>query len=496
MTASNKKKNVSKLKLCWQTLTDTWKNRAQLGEQKRNQQELDFLPAALEILERPPSPVGKLLARVIIAFVTIGIIWACVGDIEITAVAEGKIISSSRIKNIQPLEKGVLKTIYVKEGQKVEAGEPLIELDQTLTAAEQTRISQELHFAQLNWLREKTFLTALQQNKIPLLTPTTAPTPVTAPNVTAVSTYYINKSFAFTPAEQFTQTLMLEQKWLDYQSRVSTIQSQKNEREAELNANEAKLNQLQQTLPIATSRVTSYKKLYDDNLIPEMNYLEAKETRIEQQQTLYSYQAQQQQNIAAIETAEQQLNTLKSQSISQSLTQVDEFQRQVQSLTQELAKAKDVSDKQILYAPVAGKVQQLAVHTVGGVVTEAQVLMQLVPHNDYLEVEAVLENKDIGFVYAGQTAEIKVNTFNFTKYGSIDAEVIDVTADAIADENKGLVYKLRLKMTQKSMNINGREVDLLPGMSVMAEVKTSKRKLIEFVLSPLMRKVDESARER
>ncbi|MBU2870401.1 HlyD family type I secretion periplasmic adaptor subunit [Colwellia sp. E2M01] len=487
MTTSNSKKEASKLKLCWQTLTDTWKNRAQLGEQKRNQQELDFLPAALEILERPPSPVGKLLARVIIAFVTIGIIWACVGDIEITALAEGKIISSSRIKNIQPLEKGVLKTIYVKEGQKVEAGEPLIELDQTLTAAEQTRIAQEMHFAQLNWLREKTFLTALQQNKTPLLTPTP---------VTAVSSYYINKSFAFTPAEQFTQTLMLEQKWLDYQSRVNTIQSQKKERQAEYNANEAKLNQLQQTLPIATSRVVSYKKLFDDNLIPEMNYLEAKEIQIEQQQTLYSYQAQQQQNIAAIETAEQQLNTLKSQTISQALTQVDEFQRQVQSLTQELAKAKDVSDKQILYAPVAGKVQQLAVHTVGGVVTEAQILMQLVPHNDYLEVEAVLENKDIGFVYAGQIAEIKVNTFNFTKYGSIDAEVIDVTADAIADENKGLVYKLRLKMKQKSMTINGREVDLLPGMSVMAEVKTSKRKLIEFVLSPLMRKVDESVGER
>lgn len=462
-----------------------------MSQHDRNQQELDFLPAALEILERPPSPVGKLLARVIIAFVTIGIVWACFGDVDITAVAEGKIISSSRIKNIQPLEKGVLKAIYVKEGQLVEAGQPLIELDQTLTAAEQTRIAQELHFAQINWLRERTFLTALQQNKTPLLTTST-----TTPNITAASTHHLKKGFVLSQPEQFTQTLMLEQKWLDYQSRVSTVQSQKNERQAALNANQAKLSQLEQTLPIAHSRVKSYKKLYDDNLIPEMNYLEAKQTRIEQQQTLYSYQAQQQQNLAAIETSVQQLNTLRAEAVSQSLTQVDEFQRQVQSLIQELAKAKDVSDKQILYAPVAGRVQQLAVHTVGGVVTEAQVLMQLVPHNDYLEVEAVLENKDIGFVYVGQTAEVKVNTFNFTKYGSIDAEVVGVTADAIADEAKGLVYKLRLKMTQKSMVINGRQVDLLPGMSVMAEVKTGKRKLIEFVLSPLMRKANESVGER
>ncbi len=289
---------------------------------------------------------------------------------------------------------------------------------------------------------------------------------------------------------------MLEQKWLDYQSRVSTVQSQKNERKAALNANQAKLSQLEQTLPIAISRVASFKKLYDGNLIPEMNYLEAKETRIEQQQTLYSYQAQQQQNLAAIETSVQQLNTLRAEAVSQALTQVDEFQRQVQSLIQELAKAKDVTAKQILYAPVTGRVQQLAVHTIGGVVTEAQILMQLVPYNDYLEVEAVLENKDIGFVYVGQSAEIKINTFNFTKYGSIDAEVVSVTADAIADEAKGLVYKLRLKMKQKTMMINGRQVDLLPGMSVMAEIKTGKRKLIEFVLSPLMRKAHESVGER
>lgn len=502
MTATNTKNKNSKLKLFWQVLLDTWQNRAQLGEQNRNQQELDFLPAALEVLERPPSPAGKLLARVIIAFVTIGIVWACVGNVNITAVAEGKIISSSRIKNIQPLEKGVLKAIYVKEGQLVEAGQALIELDQTLTAAEQTRIAQELHFAQINWLREKTFLTALQQNKAPLLTaerattPTTTPTTTPIPTVTSTNARQLNKNFTLSQAEKFTQTLMLEHKWLDYQSRVSTVQSQKNEREAALNANQAQLSQLQQTLPIADRRVESFKKLFDDNLIPEMNYLEAKQTRIEQQQTLYSYQAQQQQNLAAIETSVQQLNTLRAETVSQALTQVDEFQRQVQSLTQQLAKAKDVTAKQVLYAPVAGKVQQLAVHTVGGVVTEAQVLMQLVPHNDYLEVEAVLENKDIGFVYVGQSAEIKINTFNFTKYGSIDAEVIGVTADAIADEAKGLVYKLRLKMKQKSMIIHGRRVDLFPGMSVMAEVKTGKRKLIEFVLSPLMRKADESVGER
>lgn len=135
-------------------------------------------------------------------------------------------------------------------------------------------------------------------------------------------------------------------------------------------------------------------------------------------------------------------------------------------------------------------------HTIGAVVTPAQTLMQIVPKEDFLEVEAVLENKDIGFVYKGLPAEIKVHTFPFTKYGVIDAEVMDVTADAVVDEIKGLVFKLRLRMQKDSMWVDQQTVKLMPGMAVSAEVKTGKRRIIEFVMAPLLRKVEESARER
>ncbi|MCP4993835.1 MAG: HlyD family type I secretion periplasmic adaptor subunit, partial [Gammaproteobacteria bacterium] len=267
-------------------------------------------------------------------------------------------------------------------------------------------------------------------------------------------------------------TQLLRQEWLDYHYRINTYLSQKSEREAALQTNAAQLQQLKQALPLVTKRAEALKNLVDKNLAPEMEYLELEQERIEQKQTLATHQTQRQQYICAIETTVQQLNTLKAETIHQSLTKTDEYRRQIQSLTQELAKAEDMKDKQTLYAPVDGTVQQLAVHTVGGVVTEAQVLMKLVPKDDYLEVEAVLENKDIGFVFKGQPAEVKVNTFNFTKYGIIDAEVLDLTSDAIADEVKGLVYKLRLKMQQTQMQIDGRTVDLLPGMAVVAEVKT------------------------
>lgn len=460
----------------WLALQDAWENRAQLGESKRDQQVLEFLPSALEILEKPPSPLGKTVGRTLIILFTIAVIWACIGEVDIVAVAEGKIVSKSRIKDIQPLEKGVVKAILVKEGERVKAGQPLVELDQTLTAAEQIRLTQDLRFTQLNWLRQRALLKVLQGK-------------VEKPGLQET------EDIKITDQERTLHAQLLQQEWLDYQSRINTHLSQKNEREAALRSNQAKLQQLELTLPLVTRRAEAMKKLVDKHLAPEMEYLKLEQEKIEQQQTLLTHQSQQQQYISAVETTVQQLNTYKAEAIHQALTKLDEHQRQINSLTQQLAKAKDTKAKQTLYAPVDGTVQQLAVHTVGGVVTEAQVLMKLVPKDD-LEVEAVLENKDIGFVFKGQPAEIKINTFNFTKYGVIDAEVEDLTSDAIVDEQKGLIYKLRLKMQQTQMQIDGRTVDLLPGMAVVAEVKTGKRRLIEYVMSPLLRKVDESVRER
>jgi hemolysin D len=163
---------------------------------------------------------------------------------------------------------------------------------------------------------------------------------------------------------------------------------------------------------------------------------------------------------------------------------------------QELIKARTRLRARTLVAPVAGVVQQLAVHSIGAIVTPAQQLMVIVPGNDRLEVEAMLENKDIGFVEVGQQAEIKVDTFPFTKYGTIEGEVLDLSNDAVADEAKGLVYKMRVSMKQDSLRVNGRQVTLSPGMTVTVESRTGTRRLIEFFLSPLLRYADESVRER
>jgi hemolysin D len=149
-----------------------------------------------------------------------------------------------------------------------------------------------------------------------------------------------------------------------------------------------------------------------------------------------------------------------------------------------------------LDAPVDGVVQQLAVYTPGGVVTDAQVLMIVVPDGAEMSAEVALENKDIGFVRQGQTAEIKLDTFPFTRYGTIPGEVKIVSADAVTDEKRGAVFPVTLALKQKRIDVDGKLVGLAPGMNLVAEIKTGKRRVIEYLLSPIQKAGSESLRER
>jgi len=166
------------------------------------------------------------------------------------------------------------------------------------------------------------------------------------------------------------------------------------------------------------------------------------------------------------------------------------------SLSKELTKAELRTRQQTLRAPIDGVVQQLSVHTIGGVVTPAQQLMVIVPKEDRLEVEAWVENKDIGFVDPNQKAEIKIDAFPFTKFGTIDGRIESLSLDAVPLENVGHVYAARVSMAKSDIVVGNKVVRLSPGMTVSVEIKTGRRRLIEYFLSPLLRGIKETARER
>lgn len=447
-----------------------------------NRDELAFLPAALEIQETPPHPLAHWLGRSLILLFTIGILWACFGKVNIVASAEGKIIPSSRLKQIQPLEKGVVKNIFVKEGDRVQEGQSLVELDATLTEADEQRLTQQLQQAQSDLQRLETFQQMISE--------------------IGDRPRFSEKTHGLSPISL--QEQLLEQQYQQYLAQRASAEGELAKRVAEQKSNLELIKKLQGTLPLITKRADAIKGLLDKRMASENDYLLVEEQRITQQQDLASYQANQQQLDAAVAQAEQQLKALIAQVQSETLGKISETQQQAHALQEELNKATDMNARQILYAPVSGQVQGLAINTVGGVVTEAQQLMIIVPEGENLEVEVYLQNKDIGFVHEGAEAEIKVHTFPFTQYGVIDAKVTRISNDAFSleptrkdpSQNEGLVYTMGLVMAKSTLQVNGQEVSLMPGMAVTAEVKTGDRRIIEFFLAPLMKAKQESIRER
>ncbi|OEG72486.1 hypothetical protein BEL05_05825 [Shewanella colwelliana] len=260
------------------------------------------------------------------------------------------------------------------------------------------------------------------------------------------------------------------------------------------------VGRIEKTLPLVIERERSYYTLLGTSSVSRNQYLELKQQRIDQEESLLLQRAKIEQISASVVSAEQNLYAYLSETRRNTLQEINQLTRQSESAKQELTKAERLTRLRVLVSPVDGVVEELVIATIGGVVTPAQELLKIVPISEHggqqLEVEAGLLNKDIGFVHTGQIAEIKIDSFPFTKYGVIDGAVADISADAIEHEQLGLLFPLKASLATDEINVNGKWVKLKPGMSVTVEIKTGTRRLMEFLLAPLMRGVSEGARER
>lgn len=464
-------------------LKDAWLNRDKLGDGARTRELAAFLPAALEIQEAPPNPIARWLAWSLLCLMLIGIVWAAIGQLNIVASAEGKIIPSSRVKQIQALQKSAVKHILVSEGEMVSKGQALVELDATATLADQHRLSGELNRIES--------LISVNESLLSLLKLTKA-----QQRDISFSNLSLATDASPHPSNSQLYAHLLWQRWQQYYAERSSLESSLDKTIAEKAVNKELVIKLEQTLPIIKTRTERMNELYKQNFASEIDFLNLEQERITHVQDLEAERQRGRQLNAAQREITQKINALTAQTIANTLTELSQLKQQADSLSEELKKAVNLNSMQTLYAPVSGQVQELNVHTVGGVVTEAQQLMLIVPDEEQLEVEVFLENKDIGFVHQGMSAEIKIHTFPFTKYGVIDAEVVTISDDATLDEHRGLVYGMRLRLSKNTLWVEGKEVKLIAGMAVTAEMKIGERKIMEFFLAPLLKHSSESLRER
>jgi hemolysin D len=452
--------------------------------------ELAFLPAVLEIQESPPLPASRYILWAIVLFFSIAVVWACVGKVNIVGVAQGKIVPSGRVKIIQPLETGVVRTIFVEQGEHVALGQPLVELDTTLTGADRDQIREQQLALKLDRARLLSIIETL--NSLPAANDRGTEANYNHP----VTNNYFAETTQATPTQISLQKQRINSQLNDFHAQQAALQDEQHQRTAERGAIVQRIEQLDATIPLITERTESLKNLLGNNLVPRVDYLELEQQRIEQVKEREVQKNNLTSIYAAIANIKQRLTAQKAEFMSQLLTDLTDAENRITAFDQELIKADKRVTLQLLKSPVTGFVHQLAVHTVGGVVTPAQELMHIVPDKDAFEIEAWIQNRDIGFVHDGQKAKIKVETFQFTKYGTIGGEVVNVSNDATPDERLGLVYAARVKMDRTTMKVEDKIVNLSPGMAVTVEVNMGKRRLIEYLMSPLLKYKDESLREK
>lgn len=469
---------------------------------RRRASEAAFLPAALEVLETPPSPVGRAIVWVICGSLVTALAWAWLGRIDVIAVAPGRIVPTEAVKSVQPLEAGVVRAIHVKEGQSVAAGAPLIDLDPTETAAERDRLARDRLESVVEAARLRAALDAV-----------TAGVPESR-DVAAVDLALPEGTPAALAA---VHRRLLRGQLAAHRAELAALESELAEKRAERDGIAAELAKLERRLPLLRQRVEARRSLAARDLTPRMEALELEEALVTAEADRTIQQHRLAQIEAAIRTLADRHSRVEAQFRVETLDALAKAEQRREGLDQELVKAEERLRRRRLAAPIDGTVQQVTIHTLGGVVTPAETLMVLVPKDSPLEIEALVAGRDIGFVREGQAAAVKVDTFAFTRYGLIDGRVRQVSRDAVtpspgqavargsggaaagmaaAQGAAEPVYTARVTLERVAMRIDGADVPLAPGMGVSVEIKTGRRRVLEYLLDPVARVRDEALRER
>jgi hemolysin D len=463
-------------------------------QRRRRDHETAFLPATLEVVETPPSPIGRAIGATIIAVFCVAVIWASLGEVDIVATAPGKIVPSGRTKTVQPFEAGVVRAIHVRDGASVKAGDVMIELDPTISASDVEHARSDLVGAELDVARLRAALAGSIDSVADLMPPAGA-------GEGLVETH-----------RRFLATQTAEHK-----ARIAEIDGQLAQKAAERDTIRAMIAKIEATIPPLQERVEVRQYLYQRQVGTKLNYLSEFQDLVGQQHELLVQQSRRRETDAAIGILTVTRSKAEAEYRRILFDELTKAEQKAAGLAQDVIKAERKAKLQILTAPIDGIVQQLVVHTIGGVVTPAQPLAIVVPSDSELEIEAMVSNRDIGFVFAGQVAEIKVDAFNFTRYGLLHGRVHSISRDAVARDRREeppraaptgaqstasepndqeLAYAARIVLNRTQMEIEGGPVQLLSGMAVTVEIKTGSRRIISYLLSPLVRYRQEVLRER
>jgi len=460
---------------------------------------LEFLPAHLEILETPASPRASWMLWLLCGMLTAGIAWSWFAHLDIHAVAQGRIQPSGRSKVLQPVDPGRVRAVNVANGARVRAGDLMIELDPTEAEADRTAAMEMLHALEAEIIRRAAAVDAARSDF-------EQPTMTFPPDIG--------------PGLRLREEGQLAAEFGQYTAQRATLRAQLAEREAQRERLISSVSAREKLTGLLNERVQMRETLMSRQTGSRASVIDALQLLAEQDTSLAYDKGQLLENSAGQESLLRRTEQLKREFLATQTGRLSDAQRKRDEVRQSFIKANSRLERTKLFAPIDGVVQQLSVTTVGQVVTTGQAVLVVVPTDGKLEVEALVQNRDIAFIQLGQEAVIKVDSLPFARYGSIPGVVRRISPDAV-DEREGgitdaaaaarstssgtgtgtsrvqnLVFPVTVELGKSNISIEGKPVALSPGMMVTVEVRTGSRRVIDYLLAPLRETTSQAGRER
>lgn len=422
----------------------------------------EFKPLLVEIEEEPLNPLGRTIFWVIILAILFFALWMTFGKVDVVVTARGKVIPVGEVKTVQPLNTGVVKNILVKPGDFVETGQVLMEIDPSDIEPELASMQTDLKQVELEVLRLESLLNG---------------TPFTLPaGQYDARLIQVQKDIYCSTKERLDKQIRVKQEELaQLAERLGSERKAYQQAEFLCQLSNERYQRLSEVKEII--RRDDFDQAVSD-LKTYANQMKTTAHRIEELR-------------ASQQRVHREIDYIKEDERNRLLNELAEKGQKCLYLNAKIEKAQFINTRQQITSPVAGHVAQLLVHTIGGVVTPAEKLAHIVPTGFPLVVKAFVLNQDVGFVAAGMEASLKLDAFNFQKYGVLNGEVLQVSKDSIEDKNLGLVYEIYIRPRQAHLMVEGAATPITTGMSVTAEIKVGQRRIIEFFIYPLIKYLDE-----
>jgi len=440
---------------------------------------LDFAPEILAIEQRSASPLPRAVLYTLSVLFTLLLVWAYFSNLDIVARAQGRLVPKTYVKIVQPADAGIVKELLVSEGDRVRAGQVLLRLDTTLSAADAAIAAREVEFRGLQIRRIEAELLGKAMQKLAI---------------------EADASFQ----EVATQGVARQRAYHDVLETERAVLAQSLQ---DLEGAEDQVVKLEKLLPIIRGEEDALGPLAQQGVIPKFQFSEKQRQRIDTEQNLASQRRTALSLQSRIAESKVRIARVTSEYRQQLLNENVEAQVALQKAQQELAKQDHRGRLSELRAPQDGIIKDVATYTVGAVVTAGTVLMSLVPVDEELVAEVYIRNEDVGFVQQGQSVKIKLATFPFQKYGMVEGTVMRISADSADPQKQGDApqaaeqpnlspYKAIVALKQQKLSRGDFSRPLAPGMQIVAEIRQGERTVLEYLLSPVQKSFQEAARER